>query len=254
MSGARPIVFYDIPADSIEGKAWSPNTWKTRFALNFKGVPYQTEWIEYPDIADKWKSLGIPHSSYKADGSPHYTCPAIVDPSTGAKVSNSIQIAVYLDQQYPNEAKLFPPGTHALQHAFFDTFEASLVPLFQFGLPATFKRLNVASQQYFRETREKRLGKKMEEATPVGEERAKEWAKVQAAFDAANKWYQKGEADGPYLLGKKPGFADFVVASWAFWLKKVCGEGSSEWKDICSWNGGRWASLIDSLEPYQTIV
>ena len=30
------IIFYDLELDGIPGKVWSPNTCKTRFALNFK--------------------------------------------------------------------------------------------------------------------------------------------------------------------------------------------------------------------------
>jgi hypothetical protein len=62
------IVLYDIPCKG-RCAAWSANTlkgsvpshparsWKiadssvARLALNFKGVPYETTWIEYPDIA-----------------------------------------------------------------------------------------------------------------------------------------------------------------------------------------------------------
>ena len=28
------IIFYDIPS-TLPGKAWSPNTWKTRYVMNY---------------------------------------------------------------------------------------------------------------------------------------------------------------------------------------------------------------------------
>lgn len=43
------IVLFDI--DRRDGRAcWSPSVWKTRFVLNFKGLDYETRWLEFPDI------------------------------------------------------------------------------------------------------------------------------------------------------------------------------------------------------------
>lgn len=37
-----------------------------RLTLNFKGIDYKTEWVEYPDIAEKFKSLSVSTSSYNS--------------------------------------------------------------------------------------------------------------------------------------------------------------------------------------------
>ncbi|KAJ7483558.1 hypothetical protein FB451DRAFT_1234964 [Mycena latifolia] len=76
-----PIVFYDIPS-TLPNKCWSPNTWKTRYALNFKGIPYKTSWVEYPDIEPLSREVGAAPTRNKPDGRPHYTLPMIHDPST----------------------------------------------------------------------------------------------------------------------------------------------------------------------------
>ncbi|GAW07249.1 AChain Crystal Structure Of Glutathione Transferase Gstfua3 From Phanerochaete Chrysosporium [Lentinula edodes] len=115
---ANTIVFYDIPfAES--NICWSPNTWKTRYSLNYKGLSYRTEWIEYPDIEALCIKIGAAPTDVKADGiTPDYTLPVIYDPSTDKTISDSFAIALYLDTAYPDTPKLFPPGTQALQEAF----------------------------------------------------------------------------------------------------------------------------------------
>lgn len=35
-----------------------------RLALNYKGLPYQTEWVEYPDLKGRFMELGIPASTF----------------------------------------------------------------------------------------------------------------------------------------------------------------------------------------------
>ena len=61
---SEEYILYDLP--SKDGPAcWSPNTWKTRAALNFKRVPYKTEWTTYPDLEPKLKSLYVRHAVTK---------------------------------------------------------------------------------------------------------------------------------------------------------------------------------------------
>ena len=52
---SQEYVLFDLPGK--DGRAWSPNTWKVRSVLNYKKVPYQTEWIEFPDIVPKLRDL-----------------------------------------------------------------------------------------------------------------------------------------------------------------------------------------------------
>jgi len=63
-SASDPIVLYDLPSKGRRS-CWSLNPWKSkvislyeevtnstqaRMLLNYKGLHYKTEWVEYPDL------------------------------------------------------------------------------------------------------------------------------------------------------------------------------------------------------------
>jgi len=265
------ITFYDIPSNNPDSP-WSPNTFKTRqeleslrihvyillthnfpprYTLNFKGIPYKTEWVEYPDIEPLCKKLGISPTSKKADGSDHYTLPAIHDPSTGTYISDSILIAEYLEKTYPDTPQVFLHHTIALQAAFTAAFGNNLSSLRSFIIPATYTKLNPRSQEYFRRTREKSFGKAMENIAPKGEAAIAEWAQFRDGLGKVDAWYAKNGGKGPFLLGETPSWGDIAVASYILWLRVVWGKDSQQWKDISSWHNGRWATIIEALKKYE---
>jgi glutathione S-transferase len=107
---ADEIVLYDLPSRG-RCHCWSYNPWKTRLTLNYKGervrktirgesltwagLPYQTKFVEYPDIAPTLKDFGLAPS----EDDPPYTIPAI-------KIGNeyfmdSTVIAEELEKRYP---------------------------------------------------------------------------------------------------------------------------------------------------------
>ncbi|KAF8798616.1 hypothetical protein BYT27DRAFT_7177613 [Phlegmacium glaucopus] len=247
------IIFYDIPS-LVPGKAWSPNTWKARFTLNYKGIPYRTEWIEYPDIEPHCKTLGINPTGKKPNGNPHYTLPAIHDPSTGTYLADSLLIAEYLEKTYPDTPSVFPYQTESLQHAFQFAFWESLAPVRPFIITAIFPKLGTRrSEEYYRRTREHFLGKPLEEVVPVGRERIEQWAKFQEGMNKVDECLAKTDPKGPFVMGDTISWADFFLSGYLIWFKIVWGEDSEEWKDIASWNEGRWDNLLRALGKYQTI-
>ncbi|KAF9478093.1 hypothetical protein BDN70DRAFT_913847 [Pholiota conissans] len=244
------IVLYDLPSKA-KGNAWSPAAWKVRYVLNFKGIPYKTEWVEYPDIENLWKKLGIAHTSLKADGRPHYTVPAIYDPSTGVYLSESLQIAEYLEKTYP-DTPIFPHNTLGLQWPFNDVFTSNLSSLWNFITPAICWKLNPTSEVYFRATREESFGQTMENLFPKGDAAVAEWAKLREALGKVDVLYSK--TSGPYLMGDTLSWADIVVAGYLTMIKVIFGEDSQEWRNISTWHDGRWKKCIDNLKKYETVV
>lgn len=220
--------------------------------MNFKGLPYKSIYFEYPDLEPASKKAGIPNNGYKADGRPHYTSPAIVDDSTGSAITDSYKIAEYLDKTYPTTPKAFPPGSEALQAAFYTQFNQLAGPILPLILPKIQRELlNPPSAEFYYHARSINFGKPLEQVEPVGEERVKAWANAKAVFDTVNGWLSK--RTGPYFMGESPTFADFVVASMLQMIKITFGEDSEEWKDIATWNDGRWVTLLKDLDQYASV-
>ena len=223
--------------------------------MNFKKLAYKTEWIEYPDIEGHCKKLGIEPTKFFEDGRPPlYTLPAIHDLSTGVKMADSQPIVEYLEKTYPEAPTLFPHNTLGLQTAFEQAYIQNSDAIRPFFIPSVWERLNPPSQEYFRRTREARIGKKLEDWVPQGEDRERQWALVKNHFDQVEAWYSKNGGTGPFLMGETVTWADLVVAGSTLWLKIIWGENHPYWKEIEVWHGGRWKKLIDALEIYSVVV
>ncbi|KAK0481195.1 glutathione S-transferase [Armillaria luteobubalina] len=245
------IVFYDIPS-KLSINAWSPNTWKVRYALNYKGIPYRTEWVEYPDIEGLYKTFGIPASATKKDRvTPYYTLPLLRDLSTGAIISESAAIVEYLEATYPNTPRLIPPGTRALHAAFIAAFESQMRAISPFTIPSVNAILSPRSEAFFRKTREESSGVTIEDMILHGEHRTSQLVLVKDALGKVDKWMTKEQT---FVMGETPTFADFTVSAWIFYLRICLGEDSHEWKELSTWHNGRWGKLVKSFEKYDAVL
>lgn len=265
MSSAS-IVLYDIPRNDSQCKSWSSNCWKARygspntrytvaeeidrFTLNFKGLPYTTEWVEYPDIAAVCRKLGAQPTSTQQDGTPKYTLPMIYDPSTEAIVTESSAIAKYLDKTYPDTPTLFPEGLNGFQAVSLDTIGPMFAGAFRpFLLSRICGHLNEASAVYFRTTREAAFGKRLEELKTE-----EQWQKVVAALERLRGYYSaNGNGRELLLAGDRVTFCDLQVASIFKWAKITCGEDSEDWKRVMSLHGGHWARFTERFRPYEVV-
>ncbi|KAI0712271.1 hypothetical protein C8Q76DRAFT_797142 [Earliella scabrosa] len=254
----EPIVFYDL-AWKVTGRSFSPSTWKARYCLNVKGIPSTTVWVEFPDIAPLCKRINAPPTgTWGPDGSPMYTLPVIYDPNTDTVVAESTVIARYLDKTYPDTLTVIPKETAALDAAFYRALWSTIpiMDILSIMVPAAFVVLNPASAPYFRETRERFMGAKIEEIAPIGsEKRAKHWEAVKKGFHEVARWLSADGSEGRrFFLGADTVcYADIRVAAILVWIRETLGEGSDEWKDVLSWDGGRWAALMDEMRRYELV-
>ncbi|KAF9531527.1 hypothetical protein CPB83DRAFT_891877 [Crepidotus variabilis] len=250
------IIFYDIPS-KLPGVFWSPNTSKTRFYLDYRRIPYKTEWLEYPDIEAFSKKHSIPPTTiYPASQGldPVYTLPAIHDPSTGVYLAESLEIALYLDEKYPESVtgvpRVIPEGTLGLQKAFYAAFWKILEPHLLDFLLITAPNLNPVSEEFFRRTKAERAGlTSLEDAIPSVEVAKARWAQLETEFGKAAKWYPSKEK-GIFIMGTKPVWADIAVAAILHWMKSVYGAESDKWNDIARWDDGRWKELLESVQSF----
>jgi len=220
----------------------TPN--RLRFSLNLKGLKYKTVWVEFPDIEALYKQLGLEPTSTRE---PKYTLPVIHDPSTNKAISDSMEIARYLDATYPATTLLFPPGSEAFQGiGGGNAFES----LRYIMLPITCASLNPVSEAYYRRTREARYGKRLEELSPIGSQREEHWKQVQEAFGVVASLLEGKK----FVLGDTISFADVTIASGVLGVKRTFGAQSQEWKDIEEWNGGRWPTYIAQFAEYEKVI
>lgn len=222
--------------------------------MNFKGLAYVTEWIEYPDIESHSKKLGIKPTGKKTfDGSDRYTLPAMHDSSTGVYLADSIVIAEYLDKTYPNSPPIFPHKTVGLQNTFMVAIGAIVAPIWEFtDLPAI-GMLNPPSTKYFRMVRERAIGKCLEDAAPKGEYAVEQWNKLEANLRTVANWYARTDEIGPYFMGDEISWVDIVMTSYFAWLRVTFGEDGTRFRDIMEWDGGRWQRLYRDLQKFATI-
>ncbi|KAG1169128.1 hypothetical protein G6F36_012118 [Rhizopus arrhizus] len=79
------ITYFDLEIDAIKKTVCSPNTAKTRYTLNLKNIPYNTEWVTFGTLQDTVK----PYT--KTDKK--QTVPIIVDKRNDKVVQDSWEIA-----------------------------------------------------------------------------------------------------------------------------------------------------------------
>lgn len=197
------IVLYDL-ADA-EGRRFSSNCWRTQFALAHKGLAYETVPTRFTDIPD-------------VCGGGHKTIPVIQDGET--VVSDSWAIVLYLEQTYPDRPSLFGAGgvngpartfSEFLQHWGMRAFS---FPLLHVIIKDIYDRLDPADQPYFRESRETRFGKTLEEMVENREQTLKE-------FRAGLNPLRTVLADQPFLSGAEPLYPDYIATAALLWARAM---------------------------------
>ncbi|KAL4758143.1 uncharacterized protein BDW70DRAFT_170606 [Aspergillus foveolatus] len=278
MSTSTPtLTVYDIlMREPVQEYACSPNPTKTRQTLNFKSIPYKTTWVDLPDIAKTRKSLGIPAGRKFADGSEFYTLPILVDSATNSKIGDSFDIAVYMHETYPSAGgDLFPQG---VELDFRTSNTAMLVPLSELSEVARLEKyiryaefnthvdaaftahtiLNVMGLPFNPETAEaskaefcRRAGMPSFEAFNVtGEARRGIMASFEGTLGDLARLFVRDQT-GPFILGDKPCYADFIVGGWLR-MFSVCLP-REEWEEVRGWHGGVFGKLFDGLRGFYKI-
>ncbi|KAG9126844.1 hypothetical protein FRC07_001745 [Ceratobasidium sp. 392] len=270
----NPIVFYDLASNN--NTPWSPNTYKTRLALIYKGLPFRVEHLSYPDIEPTFKKLGVPQGSPR--GTYKYTVPgthfawlttlsgitsptAIADPSPEPDgkltyVADSWDIALYLERTYPPPLypTLFPHHSIALHRAMALQLYKLHNHVCDVAVPliATEHILDDKGHEYFMKTREEMYGKPMSE---VLKEAEGIWL-----TDVRSSWSSLGdilnmngpvEQVGPFVMGKNMSYSDFIIAGLMLWLRRAEGANGRCCKELFTWDGGRWGLIWNEIEKLE---
>ncbi|KZV76635.1 hypothetical protein PENSPDRAFT_646077, partial [Peniophora sp. CONT] len=210
------------------------------YALNIKGLKYNTEWLSFAAIEPKMKELGLgPH----ATGATKYTVPTIYDPKTKKVITESFAIAKYLDEAYPDTPRLVAPGTAGLHQAFLEKVAG---PLLSTAFPiicfAAYDQccMNEADEHLFRTTRESWFGgKKLEDIGPQGAALTETCKGISGQLDGIAKLVAANGPNAVFIGGDSPSHADTAVAATLICVLKLKGEDHELSKVI---SGHEWAS------------
>ncbi|KAM0323885.1 hypothetical protein ACHAQA_008466 [Verticillium albo-atrum] len=213
---ADNVILYDLPSKDNGKGCWSLNPWKTRLALNYKGIPYTTTWVEYPDVEPTLKGLGL---APQPEEIKPYTIPAVVFPD-GTPVMNSRAIIDALEKRYPQPSLRVDDSAtdtaYGLVRETMLVLQGALIP------NVASECLNDASRPYFEETRREMFGMSLDEVRRLkgGEE---VWEQARPVF--AKVAARLRESEGPFFLGETASYADFIYVGMLHFIRRTAGEG-----------------------------
>ena len=191
------IVFYDLLG--ADNRRYSPFCWRTRMALYHKGLAFEdvpVGFTEKDKIAFSGQTL----------------VPVIVDKAEDDNVvCDSWRIACYLDEAYPAKPLFASEQARSLSQFLANwsgtTIHAGAANLIMADLWA---RVRPQDQAYFRETREKRFGKTLEQVQDGREQRL-------PAFRASLEPLRMLVRQQQFVCGEEPGYGDYIVYGSLQW-------------------------------------
>lgn len=136
----------------------------------------------------------------------------------GSYIMDSMKIAPALEKLQPEPSLHLDNGyVPRAQQALGKTM-TGLQPI---AIPRVPERLlNEASQSYFLETRAKRYGISLPEMAKSDRAGENAWKTAQPGLEELKSLLYENE-DGPYLMGKQVGYADFIIAGFWVFAKRL---------------------------------
>lgn len=184
------ISFYDL-AGADDNLRFSPYCWRVKMALRHKGLEAR---------AIPWRFTEKEQIAFSGQG----LVPVLVD---GEKtVSDSWEIARYLEEAYPDHPSLFGGSACETQLVFLKSWcELTLHPLLlRLTILDLFACLHDKDKAYFRQSRESRFGKALEQIQVPTEQGILVLREALAPLRATLQRQ-------PYVTGSTPRFADYMV-------------------------------------------
>ena len=191
--------------------------------LNYKQIPYTTEWIDLADIPSRLGSYGVlpkpPESSGAAKGA-QYTLPTVKIDDTF--IMDSVNIITHLEARYPEPSLHLDTGLHQQAQAI--VFQAAL-PLFPNLMPCVRDHLITEhSLPYWTKSRESLFGMSIDEfATTKGGSKA--WEAAEPGLQAVSRFLGKHKRDsGPYILGSQVSYGDLILVAFLESMRRTSEE------------------------------
>jgi glutathione S-transferase len=212
---------FDLATQS--DKRPSPYCWRAKLALIHKGVEFESRAASYSEIP----SLG--------DGS-FKTLPVLNDADTW--IGGSTNIAEYLEQRYFDTAALFPDDPQRLFARFVEVWvdrglQLQIFPLVAFAI---WTDLPASEREYFRRTREYRLGTTLESAR---DQSVNNLPQIRQTLEPLRVILRSRK----FLGGERPAYVDYLVFGALKWQRIVIDLPLIESNDAID----EWYERIDQL-------
>jgi glutathione S-transferase len=194
------IKLYDLAA-AEDDRRFSPNCWRSKMALKHKGLEFETV---------PWRFTDKAAIAFSGQG----LVPVLVD--GGRTVHNSWNIALYLEEAYPQRPGLFEGAQSRALTEFFQQWVIRAIhgATLKVIVLDLFARLHEKDKAYFRESREKRFGMTLEQY--AGDPKA-----ALAAFRGALEPVRPVLVQHPFVSGKGPGYADYLLFGPFQWARAM---------------------------------
>jgi len=220
-------IMYDLAG--IDGRRFSPFCWRTRMAFAHKGLALETRPMTFTDI-----------NANTIDPAERRTVPTV--DINGTLHTDSWKIAEMLDKEHPEAPSLFG-GDNAKQLT--RTIEAWTNSVLHGGvanrvLMDIYDHIEDGDKAYFRESREKRFGKSLEEVQAGREDRGREFYQSLTPIRLVLR-------ESPFIGGDTPLYADYVVFGGFQWARSVSAFQLIEDDDAVAQWRDRMVSLYDGL-------
>ena len=190
------VTLYDL-AGADPARRFSPYCWRTRFSLAHKQLDVD---------ARPWRFTDKETIAFSGQG----LVPVIVD--GGRTVSDSWEIARYLEATYPDRPSLFGGAVAPIRFIAAWTDRVVQPAIGRMIIADVLAVLDAKDQGYFRESREKRFGATLEAVQADRDQRL-------PAFRQSLEPVRVVLAGSPFLGGETPTYADYAVFGAFQWAR-----------------------------------
>lgn len=197
------IKLYDLVGED-KTKPFSPHCWKAKMSLAHKGQEWESVPTRFTDI-DKVENGGFS------------TVPVIRHGDN--LVADSFEIALYLRNSYPDvSGRLFHGEGGIALSRFVESWSQTQLHVWisNWAMLDIYNMQDEENKAFFRKGREKHAGKTLEEIVENREETIKDLTKILHTL----RFMLKKQ---PFIGGRYPRFADYIVFGAFQWLRVVSG-------------------------------
>lgn len=185
----------------------SPYCWRTKFALVHKGLPFDAKAWRFTD-----KAMLAPTGSARV--------PVIrdMDRDPSRWIADSWQIALYLDQTYPESPLMVGEPGRAMARLVASWCDTVLHPaIARFATLDIYDSIADIDRAYFRQSREQRFGVTLE--TFCADRRGARMAVHKLLLP-----FEQMLAEHPFAGGSAPSYADYALAGSLMWPHTIAKE------------------------------